>query len=174
MYHSLKADGAVVEKIFDGKGSMIVRATDKVALAELAASLAAADAQEQSTCGDVGEVHEDRYTAARQKWRPAAAAHQELDGAEETSSSSKTMPDDFVGMRVRVVGLKAMPEFESKTGTVLEVSQEPGRVILELDSNQKMNISVKYLQLLNPSKQVSEQGSPAAALSAAVNLPEID
>lgn len=141
MFNSLKADGVVVEKVFDGRGSMIVRGS----IAEWAGSLAAAeaDAQDGTTTGEVGEVMTNRYAAARQNWRPAAA-HHAVKGAE-------TEPEDCLpGKRVAVVRMKAMPELEGKTGTVLEISEEPGRVIVEIDSGQKLNISLKHLQFLHP------------------------
>ena len=184
MFESLKADGAVVEKVFDGKGSMIVRSTDKAALAELAASLAATDAQESTAAGQVGEVMTDRYAKARGKWRPAAnpaqdGGEEDEDGGEEAAlseaSSRKTVrqhsltPQDLVGMRVSIGNVTALPTLEGQTGSVMETSSEPGRVLVLLDgSSQKVNIPVKHLQLLGDGANGTECSSSDVA-SHAVN-----
>ena len=140
MFNSLKADGVVVEKVFDGKGSMIVRGT----VAEWAGSLAAAEAESQdgTTTGEVDEVVTNRYAAARQNWRPAAAHH--------GVKCAKMEPEDLLGKRVAVVRVTAMPELDGKAGTVLKPSGEPGRVIVEIDGGQTLNISLKHLRPLHP------------------------
>ena len=179
MYESLKADGAVVEKVFDGKGSMIVRSADRAALAELAASLTATDAQDSTAAGQVGEVMTDRYAKARGQWRPAANPVREHGDDEATwseASSMKTVPSqpltphNAVGRRVSISHLPAMKALEGKTGSVIASSSEPGRVVLLDDTSEKLNITVKHLRLLDDGDNGTERCSSDAASNAVITL----
>ena len=179
MFSALKSQGFVVEKAFDGGGSIVVRSPEAAAALQQALRQNE-DAEDKPFCVD----------EAKSKWRNAANKIEEdkEEGGDEgeedpeegndgaTPSASLPM-NELVGRKTRI-SCVTNPEINNIVCTVLSPSKERGRVIVKLDTGQKMNIQADFLApleekgnqlLLMSDSQISMMPTPLQGAAAQCN-----
>lgn len=155
MFSSLKSQGFVVEKVFDGHGSIMVR-TPEAASALQEALRQNEDAEDKLNCT------ETRYSEAKSKWRntadkieedlendEAATASPGNDTALLRSSSRRAslLPmDELVGRETKIAGIVTNPALNIMACTV-EARDRAENVTMKLETEQKMNCDSEYLEL---------------------------